>query len=240
MMRFSRTALLAALALLPGARAAAQTVPSPYRHIETSQSIAVTAGYLFTDPEVTLTDSTSAELGHRSAPVVGLRYQLRASGPLSIEFSAAVSPGERNLYGPAYNADSTVVTAEDLGVAVPSTIVMGDVGLKFNLTGARTWNGLAPYFSAAGGIVGDIRGTLPEEREADIPATARFRFGPAFAVGGALGTDWFPNRRTSLRLEAQGRLWRMRTPSGLLTNRNADQREWNPVVGLTLGAAFHF
>ena len=70
-----------------------------------------------------------------------------------------------------------------------------------------------------GGLAADIRGTFSEETEAELPSTALFRFGPAFAVGAALGTDWFPNQRTSLRVELGGRLWRMRTPTGLLSNR---------------------
>jgi hypothetical protein len=241
MMRLSRTTLLAALALTLGARAAAaQTIPSPYRHLETSQSLGVSAGYLWTDPNVTLTDSTSAELGHQSAPVVGLRYQLRASGPVSVEAAVSVSPGERKLFGPQFSVDSAVVTAEDLGVTVPSTVVMGDLGLRFHVTGARTWKGLAPFVAGSGGIVADIRGTLPEETAAELSTNERFRFGPSFAVGAALGTDWFPRQNTSLRLELQGRLWRLRTPGGLLTDRTAELREWNPVAGVTVGGAFHF
>lgn len=240
-MRFSRTALLAALALTLGARAgAAQTIPSPYRYIEPANAVGVTVGYLFTDPNVSLTDSTSAELGHQPAPVFGLRYQVRASGPLSVDLSAGISPGERKLYGPQYNADSSTVVAQDLGITVPSTVVMADAGLRFTVTGARTWNRLAPFVAGNGGIVADIRGTFNEETAAELPATALFRFGPAFAVGGALGTDWFPNQRTSVRLELQGRLWRMRTPGGLLSDRNEERREWNPVGGLTVGGAFHF
>jgi hypothetical protein len=241
MMRFSRTALLAALALTLGARAgAAQSIPSPYRHIESTHTVGVSAGYLFTDPNVTLTDSTSAELGHQSAPMVALRYQIRASGPLSVDFAVGVSPSERKLYAPQYNIDSTTVTAQDLGISVPSTVVMVDAGLRFNITGARTWNGLAPFVAGHGGIAADIRGTFNEETEAELPSTALFRFGPSFAVGGALGTDWFPSQRASLRLELQGRLWRMRTPGGLLTDRNEELREWNPVAGLTVGGSFHF
>jgi len=241
MMRLSRTALLAALALAAGARAAAaQTVPSPYQFIEPSQSIGITAGYLWTDPDITLTDSTSAAMGHASSPVIGARYQLRATGPISVDFGLAVSPGERKLFAPAYNADSTQVTAGDLGVTVPSTIVMADVGLRFHVTGARTWNGLAPFMAGSGGIVGDIRGTLDEETDAELDATEVFRFGPSFAVGAALGTDWFPRQNTSFRLELQGRLWRMRTPTGFQVDRTQEQTEWNPLVGLTVGGAIHF
>lgn len=241
MMRLSRTALLPALALLLVARAAgAQTIPSPYEHIETTHRVGVRAGYLLTFPDVSLTDSTSAELGHQSAPFVGLTYELRASGPVLIDFGVSVSPGERKLFAPQYNVDSTVVTARDLDVNVPSTIVMADVGLRFQLTGARTWKGLAPFVAGHGGIAGDIRGSFQEEEDAELEANELFRFGPAFALGAALGTDWFPSARTSLRVELGGRVWRTRTPAGLLTDRTDERREWNPVVGLSVGGAIHF
>jgi hypothetical protein len=241
MMRLSRTALLAAVALFAGARAAAaQTIPSPYRHIEPSQSVGITVGYLFTDPNVSLTDSTSAEMGHQSAPVAGLRYQIRASGPLSVDLTVSASEGERKLFAPTFNADSTEVTAGDLGVSVPSTVVMADAGIRFHLTGARTWNGLAPFVAGSGGLVADVRGTLSEETTAELGATEVFRFGPGFAVGAALGTDWFPRQNASLRVEMQGRLWRMHTPIGFLNNRTTEPSEWNPVLGLTVGGAIHF
>jgi hypothetical protein len=241
MMRLSRTALLAALALVAGARAAgAQTIPSPYQHIDPAQSIGITLGYLLTDADVSLTDSTSAEMGHRSAPVVGLRYQVRASGPLSVDASVSASHGERKLFAPDFNADSTAVVAEDLGINVPSTVVMADVGLRFHLTGSRTWNGLAPFVAGNGGIVADIQGTLEEETTAELGATEVFRFGPSFAVGAALGTDWFPRQNASLRLELQGRLWRLHTPTGFLLDRTTEPSEWNPVLGITVGGAIHF
>lgn len=241
MIQRSRTALLAALALTLGARAAAaQTITSPYEFIEPSIRVGVTAGYLFTSTDVTLTDSTSAALGPKSAPVFGLNFAYRVSGPVSLEVGASVSPTERQLFGPVFNVDSTVVTAEDLGVSVPATIVMGDVGLRFHLTGPRTWNGLAPFVAASAGITADVRGTFQEEREAGLASTELFRFGPSFALGAAVGTDWFLSQRASVRLEANGRLWRMRTPAGLLSNRDADQREWNPVGGVSVGGAIHF
>ncbi len=85
MMRLSRTALLPALALLLGARAAAaQTIPSPYAHIDPTNRVGLRVGYLITDPDLSLTDSTSAPLGHQSAPFLGLSYEIRAGGPFSI------------------------------------------------------------------------------------------------------------------------------------------------------------
>lgn len=240
MMRLSRIAPLLAFALAAGARAtAAQTIPSPYEYIEATQSPGAFAGFMIVDPDVSISDSVSVPMGPRSGPVFGVRYQIRAAGPLSIEGSVGVLLTDRRLFDAEFDGDSAVVTAADLGITVPATVGMADVALRFHLTGPRTWNGLAPFVAGTGGFVGDIRGTFAEE-EVELDPSEFFRFGPAFAVGAGLGTDWFPARNVSLRVEAQGRLWRMRTPAGFLRGIDAERREWNPAVGLTVGGAIHF
>lgn len=240
MTRITRTALLLASALLLGpAAAAAQSIPSPFRRIETTQSIHVFGGYMVPDRNVALNDSTSIPLGPEAGPVFGVRYQIRASGPLSLEGSIGISPTQRRLFAPDYLADSTRIEAEDLGVDVPSLVAMGDVGLRFHLTGPRTWNGLAPFVVGMGGLVGDLAGGHEAEEEAELDANERFRLGPGFAVGAGLGTDWFPAQNVSLRLELTGRLWRMNTPEGFSIART-ERGEWNPVGVLTVGGAFHF
>jgi hypothetical protein len=239
MMRFSRTVLLLALTLAAGARAAAaQTIPSAYEHIDKAQSLGVFAGYLLTDPDVSINDSTSAAMGARSGPMFGVRYQVRASGPLSIDATVGISPTTRRLFDADFTTDSVAVEAEDLETEVPATVLMADVGLRFHVTGPRTWNGLAPFVGASGGLVGDIRGGCAEEQ--DIAVNARFRFGPSFAVGAGLGTDWFPTRNASVRVELQGRLWRVETPSGFLLGTDAERDEWNPALGISVGGALHF
>ena len=238
MMRFSRTVLLLALALAASARAtAAQTVTSPYEYIEETQSTGLFGGYLITDADVGINDSTSVAMGVRSGPMFGVRYQVRASGPLDIEGSIGISPTTRRLFAAGFNADSTVIVAEDLETEVPATVLMADLGLRFHLTGPRTWNGLAPFVGASGGLVGDIRGAFAEEQ--DLADDELFRFGPSFAVGAGLGTDWFPTSSASLRVELQGRLWRVSTPDGFLPG-TVERSEWNPVVGISVGGALHF
>lgn len=240
MTRITRTALLLASALLlgPGA-AAAQSIPSPFRRIETTQSVHVFGGYMVPDRNVALNDSTSIPLGPEAGPVFGVRYQVRASGPLSLEASLGISPTQRRLFAPEFLADSTRIEIEDTGVDVPSLVAMADVGLRFHLTGPRTWNGLAPFVVGMGGLVGDLAGGHNAEEDAELADNARFRLGPSFAVGAGLGTDWFPAQNVSLRLELTGRLWRMNTPEGF-SIAGTEQGEWNPVAGLTVGGAFHF
>lgn len=239
MMRLSRTVLLLALALAAGARAAAaQTIPSPYDYLEETQATGLFLGYILTDPDLSLTDSTSLPLAPSSGPVFGFRYQVRAAGPLVIDGSIGLMPTDRRLFAAEIDEDSTVTGVVDLETTVPATVLMADIGLRFFLTGPRTWNGLAPFVVGTGGLVGDIRGTFAEEQE--ITDAALFRFGPSFAVGAGIGTDWFPVPNASLRVEAMGRLWRVSTPDGLLPPGADERSEWNPALGITVGGALHF
>lgn len=238
MIRFPRTAPLVALALLVAGTAAAQSIPSPYEYIERSQRAGAFAGYLFLSPNVDLNDTLAIGIAPRSAPVAGVRYALRASGPLDFQVGLGVSPSSRDLWRVQYSADSLVATPVETEVSLPATLVMLDLGLRLSLTGPRTWNRLAPYVGATGGLVGDVRGTFEEEE--DVPADARFRLGPTFALGANLGTDWFPVPNASLRLELQGMLWRLSTPNGFVPLRATARNEWNPGAGVTVGGAIHF
>jgi hypothetical protein len=238
MIRFPRTAPLLALALLVGGTAAAQSIPSPYEHIERSQRAGAFAGYFFLSPDVAVDDTLAVAMGVRSAPVVGVRYGIRASGALDFQAALAVSPSSRDLWTAEYSADSLTATPVPLEESVAATLVLLDLGLRLALTGPRTWNGLAPYVGASGGLVTDVRGTFAAEE--DIPETARFRLGPTFALGASLGTDWFPAPNTSLRLELQGMLWRLSTPDGFAPLRATTRSEWNPGAGVTVGGAIHF
>lgn len=231
------TCALAAATLAAASTAAAQSITSPYRYIETKHSVGFFGGYLRTDPGIvvdTLTGGTIA-LGPRSAPVVGAQYQLRFAGPLSGEFSVGFSPTERAVYAPSPNVAEVVPV--EVGTE-PASLLMVDAGLHFRITGPRTWNGLAPYATALGGIVADLRrGGATEEA---VPQNSRFDLGPSLAVGAAVGTEWFPTRRLSLRVEARDRLWQIRAPEGLQGNRGRNASEWTNNVSFTLGGALHF
>lgn len=241
MTRFSRTALpalAALLAALAAGTARAQTVPSPFRYFQENQSLQLYLGYLWTDPKVELTDSTDAELGVRSAPIVGVRYNLRFGGPFSGDVGLAFIPSERKVFFAEVNSDSTVVTPVETGSAASAPLLLLEGGLRFHLTGDRTWHGLAPFVGATGGLIAEIAGT--DEAEVDLSETERYDFGPAFAVGASVGLDYFPSPRFSVRVEAMGKLWRETAPTGLQPIGTRERTEWSPNTGVSIGGAFHF
>jgi len=228
-MRHALFVTLASAAILASATALqAQTIPSPFRYIETSQSAGLWAGYLNTD-------TGNDGIGPQPAPFLGTRYTIRLAGPLSGFAGVSMIPTSRTIFERVTVAADSIIL-DPIGEA-DLLLLMGEGGLRFNVTGARTWNGLAPYTGLSVGFVGNVLGRPAIEEE--LEAAQRVSFGPAFALGLSAGTDWFLSERLSLRAEASNRLWRLTTPEGLTRTQNR-QTQWTNNLGLTIGAGLHF
>jgi len=238
MKRTLRAALPALAALLVAAAGSAQTVPSSYRYIQNGKSLNFYGGWLQTDPDLAMPDSQSAELGPQPAPMFGVRAAIRVGGPLSIEGSLGLSPTERKLFDANVNADSSVVVPEETGEVSSELLVLAEFGLRFHLTGDRTFRGFAPFVLASGGLAAMLGGTT--EAEEDITPGRRFDFGPALAVGTGAGVDYFVSDRLSLRGELTYRLWRLSAPDGMLPSGTRGRSEWSGNGGASLGVGFHF
>lgn len=236
MNRFSRI-VLAILVLAAGA-ASAQSVPSPFRYIERQSSVEILGGYLFTDATIEIDSLRSAEFGARSAPMVTARFNRRFGGPLSGNLGLTFVASDRKVISAAEGQDSVFVGPLETGETVSAPILMLEGGLRFHITGDRTFRGFAPFVAATGGIATEVGGRAGAERE--LPKDERFDFGPAFAVGGAAGLDVFLSQRMSLRTELSYRIWRLGVPEGFATARNADIDVWKGNAGVSVGAAFHF
>lgn len=232
------TGIFALALLLPGSFLEAQQIPSPFRYIEETQSAGFFAGYLWTNPaeEPTGDGGIVMELGPRSAPIFGARYNIRFGGPFTGEASLGFIPSERTVYARDTTAATQVPPVEEVGTT-GMAILLAEAGVRFHLTGPRTWNGLAPFVVGTGGLVGDLSRT--PAAEAGVPPEERFRFGPGFAVALGMGTDWFPTRRLSVRAEARNQLWRVTAPAGLRPEPR-ENTQWTHNIGVSLGAALHF
>lgn len=225
---FLRAALTAFLTAGTASVLSAQTIPSPYRHIERAQSLSIYGGYLETDRGDT-------GLGLASGPSVGVRYAGRFAAPVAGVVRLSMTPSERTIYTRT-NANDPEAPLTALGDA-SATILAAEVGGRLLLTGPRTWHSLAPYIEVTGGLL-SVAGSRTEE-ESELPASQVVDFGPSFAVGMATGTDWFLTDRMSVNLAATGLLWRLPIPEGL-SDTGREEAEWTRNYGLTIGAAFHF
>lgn len=228
-LRHLRTALLLALAAAAvPAGAKAQSIPSPYRHLERAHSVSVFGGYL-------QTDRGELGLGLASGPTVGIRYAGRFAAPVAGVVRLSATPSERTIFtrSNANDPESPLTAVEDASAAILSA----EAGLRLLLTGPRTWNSLAPYLEATGGLMAVAGSRTAAERQ--LPTGQVVDFGPSFAVGLAAGTDWFLTDRISTNLSLNGLLWRMPIPEGL-SGTGSEESEWTRNFGVTIGAAFHF
>jgi hypothetical protein len=219
---------LAVLLLAGAAEAGAQAITSPFEWVEERHSVGAFFGHLSTQ-------RGRVGQGPHSAPIIGARYTLRFTGPLSGEASLAGIPTRRTVLSrPAGAADTIPPVA--LGEA-DMVLLLAEAGVRFTVTGQRTWHGLAPYATATGGIRANVSGA-GELNEA-IAEEQRVPLGPGFALGVGAGTSWFLTDRVSLQVDARDYLWRLTVPGGL-TGTGTRQTNWAHNLALTIGGAVHF
>lgn len=228
--RIRAASLLVAVAgLLAGtATAHAQTIPSPYRYIETAHAVSVFSGYL-------ATDRGDEGFWPASGPLIGAQYTGRFAAPVAGVVRLWAAPTERGVFSRenASDPESDIVQLEETSAMV----VGGEVGLRLLLTGPRTWHSLAPFIEATGGMMSVAGSRTEQERE--LPSSQIIDYGPSFAVGVGAGTDWFLTDRVSLNLAARATFWRLKTPEGLGPEGREDT-SWTPNIGVAIGAAYHF
>lgn len=217
-------------AMLAPADAGAQSIRSPYRFIEGRHEVGVFAAQVSGN-------RGAMELGPGDGVQFGARYGLDLGGPFALEFAGFLLPTDRHVRAPTASGDAI----EELGVA--DALVGGlDGRLRFTLTGPRTWNRLAPFVVAGGGVVGNLSGRI--EEEADLPSEVRFDFGPSFLgiLGG--GTRVFLSDHLVLRVDATAHFWKLGTPQAFLNLPESAgtvvQQQWPAVGGFSAGLSWRF
>ena len=220
--------VLLALALATN-QSDAQSISSPYRFIETSQSGGLFGGAL-------KAGGSTVGLQPRDGTVAGLRYTIRLSGPFTIEAEAGYLKSDRAV------RDTVVVdSARQIVGETDVNLLLVNASLRFNLTGPRTWHSLQPFVAFGAGVGINLTGQQPVDEL--VPPDARYDFGTSFAgqVGG--GIEWFATDRLSLRADARSLLWKAKTPAPFLRGdfgARTPADEWVNNGLFTLGLAFHF
>ena len=222
---------LAAATLLASAPSAAraQSIPSPFRYVDTRQEAGLFMG-----------TSSMAKgrfgFGPAGGVTMGARWGIELSGPLGFETVAGVISGNRDVINPAQ-----VVGDMSIG-EVDAMAGFVDARLRFTLTGDRTWHRLAPFIVAGGGIAFDLSDDAALDEE--LAADDRFSFGTTFfgTMGG--GTRFFLTDRLALRGDAVFSLWKIDTPPGFSDPErgftSVEKSEWASGLHLTLAAVIRF
>jgi len=216
--------------ILAPAGSPAQTVPSPYRFIDTRHEVTFLAGAVSSDRGV-------LRLGPGGGPMVGARYAFEITGPAAVEVGLSYMMTDREVYDPTNeNSPPEFIGTADLNLG----LVEGR--FRFNLTGSRTWNLLAPYLFGGGGLV--FGSTARMAAEDLFPSGSRFTFGPSATFSVGTGTRLIPRDPLSFRVEAGFNLWKIGNPPAfrLLEDEigQVSDGEWPASTSISLGISYRF
>jgi hypothetical protein len=118
---------------------------------------------------------------------------------------------------------------------------LAEVALQFNVTGGKTWHGIAPYVSGAMGVM--LAAHTPSDSSA-------FKFRLHFLVTPSAGVRIFLADRLFLRLEARSAFWAVSYPASFRAAPSSDPtkppvlaspaKEWLANGWYTVGLGYAF
>jgi hypothetical protein len=223
-------ALAFAASLLAPRAALGQTVPSPYAFIETRHEVSVFAG-MATDDRGTL------QLGPGGGAMLGARYGFELTGPFAVEGGITLLASDREVYDPSVPTPDP----ELLGVA-DVRIALFDARARLNLTGPRTWHGLAPFLFGGVGAAVELSGE--SDLDAELDPNMVFEFGSTFVGSFGGGVRWLVGERVGVRLDGGLEFWRISHPLDFRLREESEEAvpasEWSQWIGLTVGATYRF
>jgi hypothetical protein len=228
--------LAAALSVTGAGRAAAQVgyepSRSPFHDLTTHQALTFSVGYF---------GGNTAEpgVGWRHGTMYGGRFDTRLGGPIDLYLSIGLAGSSR------LRINTTLDSATRTTGPFKKTLIFADLGFVLNLTGAKTWHGLAPYLGIGAGEM------FPTRSETDVGG---YNAGANFTLVPMAGTRFFLGRSLSVRLEVRDYFFRYEWPLRYFSpydqNNNAitppilpsgsKDKQWVHNLGLTVGLAYGF
>ena len=225
--------MLASAVLLPVGPAAAQVgyppTASPYRDLEFRQQASVFAGWYAAQKD-------PAGVAPRSAPMLGLRYDVNIGGPAQFTGRIATVFSERTIKDPAKPVATRVVGTQRW------PLYAADANIVVNLTGQKSWRNLVPLLNGGVGIVTDLKGGT------DV---GNYRFGTSFAFNFGGGVRYVTDGNLQLRADFADYVYQIQYPSDYQrsTTQNGQSpliaigkptNYWRHNLALTLGASYQF
>lgn len=228
-------ALVSALPVALSAQVGNDPSHSPYHDILRGNGWTVLGGHVYGN-------GGPLRLSPNGGASLGVRYDVRFSRLLQ----GFVGLSRLALQREILNPDDSIV--HRYSGPVDQNIWTPEFGLQMNLSGAKTWHGVAPFVSMAiGAAVGK-----------DLPSdTTGFVFGTKILFAPAAGLRYYVGERLHIRLEGQMLYWKMKYPSTWTrepaaqpsnpgdpttapVKSVADLNDWVPTPALRLGIGFAF
>lgn len=200
---------------------------SPYRDKDYNRDWTLFMGQYLAEPD-------PVGVAPSNGPLVGVRWQMHLTGPLSFAVRLAGASSERTEIDPTEPLATRVVRTE----TVP--LVLADASLELSLTGHRTWHGLSPVLNGGLGFAADMRGRT------DV---GDYRFGIPFTMTFGAGATWTPNSIWGLRLDWSNYIYRITYPGSYYVKSTQDPAPrlagqsnsfWRRNNTFTLGVSLHY
>jgi hypothetical protein len=220
-----------------GAQVGHEPQKSPFRDLERTMEFTVFSGTYRArqDP---------ARVAPQSGPMIGVQYQWRASGPLSLTGGLSRVESQRRVLDP-----ERVSTCGGSTTPNPDCKLVGefrwplyflDGGLALDLTGPRTFYGFVPDLKAGVGILSDFHS------RADV---GEFSIGTRFAIKWGGGIRWVPSELFQIRAEVTNYLHSVGYPESYYTPATdnsqirplgSDRSAWLNNTAFTIGLSYLF
>ena len=224
-------ALLAALMMISSvakAQVGHEPTKSPFIDVEQRHEFTVFGGYFSAKKD-------PAKVAPQSAPLGGLMYAWRASGPVNLGMSVMGIGSRRMALDPSKPEASRVVDT------LSEPVYAVDAFLAVALTGERSWHHLMPMTGLGLGLVTNGKG-------ADIGG---FRYGTRFAFPWSVGLRWIPGGgRLSLRADVKDWMYTIKYPQAYYTSTVSGEApilaagtptsRWTNNFALTVGGSLSF
>ena len=190
-----RFRLIVALVLVPSVSAVAQVgylpTQSPFREIEHSTYLELSGGRV-------LGSGGLLNLGPRDGMSEGLRWVLRGKNTLQISLGAWTAGTKRMQIDP----DDSVAT-RNKGL-IDHRLIGLEFGLQMNLTGGKTWHGLAPFGQLGLGLV--------HGQASPATDTSAYSFGTKIYFAPGVGTRIFAGQRVYVKFDVRALIWKLDYP----------------------------
>jgi hypothetical protein len=224
-------ALLLALATPLTAQVGFPPAHSPYRPIERSTFFEFDGGHV---------GGTGGPIrvGPRDGTSESARMEFRSNHALQISLGFSTAGTERTVI----DADDSIAT-RDKGL-FKQRILAGEIGFQLNLTGGKSWHGVAPY---AGLTFGLVHGSKPPAID-----TSGYSFGNKLFFAPNLGTRFFVTQRLYLNANVRAWVWKLSYPpsyrdepakqpgtatqsNAVITNGKTSQYTFTPELRIGIG-----
>ncbi|TFG61555.1 MAG: hypothetical protein E4H28_08735 [Gemmatimonadales bacterium] len=185
-------ATAAALTYPPALQAQVGHAPedSPYRDIQRGSFFVATIGTF---------KGSGGKLGvaPHDGNTVGLKWSILANRPLQIGFGVSYGRLEHLIQNQSETPDNRTTGPVD------TDVIWADVSFQINLTGGKSWRGIAPFF---GGAIGLAITSQAANEPTDFEMGNKVYFAPM------AGARIFVNSRLHLQVEGRYQFWQVAYP----------------------------